>query len=754
MTHSHINQTINNQANTPADDDDKINISEYIDIIRDKKWFIIGVTASAFAIGVVYTMLAKPVYESNLLIQVEDSAGGSAAAQSLLGSASSLFEVKTPSTGEIEVLRSRMVIGRAVDETNFYIRATPNYIPLIGEWLATKSSDLSNPNLPGLKGYVSGKEKITVSKLTLPPQLEGTPITITALEANHYKISTDANNYEKTGEIGKPLTVTSTFGNIDILITELSGKPGASFTVTRDSRTRSIAALQDSLQLQEQGRQSGVIDVTLQDTDVSRLTTILNSIGRQYVRQNVERKAAEAEKSLAFLETQLPQFKKELDASEAAYNVFRNQNGTIALDDEARLALEQTVQLQTRLFEAEQQKRQMIAKFTENHPSVQTLNSQITAWRNEISKLNGRIKSMPQIQQSAVQFQRDIQVNTELYKSLLNNTMQLQLVKEGKTGNVRLLDDAEIPYAPVKPKKSLILALSIAIGLLLGLVIAIVRNLFFRAILNAREIEVETGMNVYATIPLSKTQKTLALQVSQRKPGVHILASAQPSDPAIESLRSLRTALQFAMLDANNNRVLITGPTPGLGKSFVSTNFAAILASGGRRVLLIDADMRKGHINQFFGIRRENGLSELIVGAIPQEQAINRNVTPGLDLITTGVLPPNPAELLMSDAFSKILNDISEKYDIVIIDTAPVLVAADTSAAAKNAGIVLLVARAELTHVGELTESIKKLNQSGSQVTGVLFNGIDTSRRYTGAYGYKYGSYRYASYDYAPQQEK
>jgi len=164
--------------------------------------------------------------------------------------------------------------------------------------------------------------------------------------------------------------------------------------------------------------------------------------------------------------------------------------------------------------------------------------------------------------------------------------------------------------------------------------------------------------------------------------------------------------------------------------------------------------MRKGYINQFFGLPREGGLSELIIASITTEQAIKRNVLPGLDLVTTGTFPPNPAELLMSESFSRSIDKLAEGYDMVIIDTAPVLVAADTAAAAKHAGIVLLVARSELTHTGELLESVKRLSHSGTQVNGVLFNGIDATRRYAGAYGYKYGGYRYAHYEYAPQTNK
>jgi tyrosine-protein kinase Etk/Wzc len=300
----------------------------------------------------------------------------------------------------------------------------------------------------------------------------------------------------------------------------------------------------------------------------------------------------------------------------------------------------------------------------------------------------------------------------------------------------------------VKPRRTLTVALALAAGLVGGILLALARNAFFRGIRNPQEVEVHTGLNVYSTIPLSSAQETMARKVAAKDPGVHVLAQIAPQDIAVESLRSLRTALQFAMLEAGNNRVLISGATPGVGKSFVSANFAAVLASTGKRVLLIDADLRKGHLNQYFGINRSGGLSELIAGTISTAQAIRRGILPNLDLITTGVLPPNPAELVVSSTCAKVLEGLSGQYDIVLIDTAPVLAAADTLSLAAHAGTLLLVARAGQTQIGELHETARRLAHAGKNATGVILNAIDLTRRHYGSYSYGYGGYKYRSYSY------
>lgn len=729
-----------------SDDADEIHLSEWIDILIDRKWLVASVTAVVLALGVAYALLSTPIYQSNLLIQVEDSA---ADAKGVLGEASTLFDVKTPSTGEIQVIRSRMVLGAAVDQTRAYIDAKPRYLPVVGLWLARRANELSEPGFFGMSGYVNGKESISVSRFDVPAELEDDqPFLLTTQGGGTYTLRHEALDQPLTGTVGQPLHQAIEGGAIDLLIDKLEGKPGAEFLVSRASQLRTIEDLQKRLQLSEQGKQSNVISVALEDSDRDRLSRILNAVGEQYVQQNVERKAAEAQKTLLFLDEQLPEFKRQLEASEDAYTRFRNKNGTVAFDEEAKGVLAQTIELQTKLLEAQQRRRELAARFTDINSRVKTIDGQIGAIEKEISGLNARVSRMPTLQQDALRLERDVRVNSGLYQSLQNNALQLRLVKEGKTGNVRLLDKAVKPKQPVKPQKSLILALALVLGLLAGAAVAIARSRFFAGIKDPQEIEAHTGLAVYSVVPFTAEQTTLDQSVAAGAKGIQLLAVTHPDSPPIEALRSLRIALQFATLEAGNNRVLITGATPGIGKSFVSGNFAAIMAHAGKRVLLIDADMRKGHLNKQFGLPREGGLSELLAGELSPQQAIRSQVLPNLDMLTTGKLPTNPADMLMSESFIRMLDMLSAQYELVVIDTPPVLVAADTAAVAPYMGAVLLVARADQTQLGELNESAKRLAHAGKAVSGVIFNGIDLTRRHYGSHGYRYGGYRYTAYKY------
>jgi len=731
---------------SPRDDDDVIHLSEYLDILIDRKWLVAGITLVAVVLGVASALLSTPIYQSNLLVQVEDSAPD---AKNFLGDTANLFDVKTPATGEIQIIRSRMVIGGAVEATRLYIDARPRRIPIVGEWLSRRAKELSEPGFLGMDGYVSGTEAVGIDKFDVPAVLEDQqPFMITAQAGDQYTLTHPDLSAPLTGTVGKLLSQETPDGPITLMVSKLDGKPGAEFIVSHASLLATIEDLQKRVQLSEQGKQSNVISVTLEDSDRDRLRRVLNAIGDQYVRQNIERKAAEAEKTLLFLDQQLPEFKKQLEVSEDAYASFRNKNGTIAFDEEAKAMLTQMVDLQKQLLESEQQRRDLRSRFTATNPKVGVIDGQISAIRRQLDQIDSRVSAMPVVQRDALRLERDVRVNGELYKSLLNSSLQLRLVKEGKVGNVRLLDKATEPKKPVRPQKPTIVAMSLVLGLLIGMAFAIVRSKMAGGINNPQEIEDRLGLNVYSVVPLALEQERIGQRIAGGVGGVQVLAVNEPESLAVESLRNLRISLQLTLMETGNNRVLITGATPGVGKSFVSGNFAAIMAEAGRRVLLIDADLRKGHLHTAFGLPRKGGLADILSGDMTSEQAIHSQVTPNLDVLTTGNYPFNPASMMLSSTLREFLEAMSARYDLVVIDSPPVLVAADAAAVAAHAGAILLVARDNLTQIGELNESVKRLAHAGQRVSGVVFNGMDLSRRHYGSYGYKYGGYRYTEYKY------
>jgi tyrosine-protein kinase Etk/Wzc len=725
-------------------DEDTINLASYLDLLFDNRWLIAGIALLVTLLGSAYAFMATPVYEANILVQVEDSASSS---KNVLGDLSSVFDLKTAATAEMEILRSRFVITRAVNNALLYISVEPKYFPIVGRWMARRNTMLSQPGFFGAGGYVWGTEAAQVTMFNVPKQFEGAAFELTATGGNGYRLSLPDEHGYLTGTVGETVLKQTGFGMFEIRVEKMAANAGAQFTIVRAPILASVERLQSALSISEKGKQSGIIGVSMEGTDPAKTAGTLNEIGREYIRQNVERKSEEAEKSLAFLDKQLPEMKVSLEAAEVKYNNLRNSRGTIDLGEEAKTVLQQSVVSQTRMVELKQKRDELLTRFQNANPFVEAVNRQIGTLNAEIDSTNAKIKRLPSVEQDVFRLTRDVKVNTDLYTALLNNAQQLRLVKASKVGNARLLDVAESPLRPVRPKRLIVMAISLLIGLLLGVVGAFVRKNLFGGIDDPHEIEQMLGLTVSAAIPHSEKQDELYDFMQSNPQKVSVLAHDDPTDAAIESLRSFRTALQFSMLGSKNNIVMISGATPGVGKSFVSVNFAAVLASTGKKVLLIDADLRKGYLQRYFGLKRPNGLSELIAGQQSLDASIHRDVVENVDFISTGVLPPRPAELLAHENFTDCLKQVSARYDIVIIDTAPVLAVSDALVVSTQVGTIFNIVRGGVSTMGEIEEAVKRFKQSGAVVSGIVFNDLKPR---VGRYGYgsKYGKYRYAQYKY------
>ncbi|AXE95227.1 polysaccharide biosynthesis tyrosine autokinase [Paraburkholderia terricola] len=740
---------MNNRLDLMAEDHAEADsdLIRYLDIVVANRWLIGSIFAVVVLLGAAYTFLAKPTYEADIMIQVEED--NPTSATSLLGGVSSLFDVKTEAEGELEILRSRMVVDQAVNNLRLYIDARPRYFPLIGWRIADSAKSLSDPGLLGWGGFCWGTESIDVREFEVPKTLEGERFKLTLLENHRFRLVQSDLDAPIEGVIGIPVDVDQGVGRIHLLVAGVNAKPGAVFNLTRESKLQTLTDLQQKLNMQQKGKQSDIITGTLRGGDPQQISAILTQIGDAYVAQNVKRKAAEAEKSSQFLEGLLPGLKHELEGAEKRYNAMRNRRGTFDVGLEAQTFLQESVAAQSGLLDLQQKRADLATRYAPGHPAIVALGQQIDAMKAKLGDVNGRMKRLPNLEQDAVSLMRDVQVAQEIYVGTLNNIQQLKLVAAGKVGNVRQVDEARQPEEPVWPKKPLVIGLAAIAGLMLGIGTAFAREMLYGGVTDAQDIERYAGLNVYGAIPLSQAQKSLNMGMLSGKASRYLLAESNPGDPSIESLRSLRTALSFAMLEAPNNRLLLTGPTPGVGKSFTSANLAAVLCGGNKRVLLVDADMRRGHLHQYFGCARGQGLSNVLAGQATVEAAIQHAVSPGLDLLTTGSIPPNASELLFSDRMNRLMESLGERYDMVVIDTPPVLAVADAPLMAAIAGTVLLVARFQKTAIGELTESARQLQRANAPLKGVIFNGVDAR-----AFGYrsKYGAYRYVAYQYESQK--
>ncbi|MDL2354105.1 MAG: polysaccharide biosynthesis tyrosine autokinase [Pseudomonadota bacterium] len=702
--------------------DPAVDLKGYFNTLYDSRWLIGAITMLVTVMAVLYVLVAKPVFEANLMIHVEEESPN--ASKNILSEASSLFETKKAAIAEMELLRSRMVVSRAVDNLQLYVDAQPKYFPVAGLWIANQANGaLSTPGIFGWNGYVWGGEAMEVAVFNVPDGLQNREFTITALAGQRYRFGGGGGAPAFEAAVGQRYQVPTRDGSLELKVERLLGAPGAQFRLRRMSRLGTIERIQNAMVITEQGKMSGVIEVRLQGDSAKRINQLLSEIGREYMRQNLARKTEEAEKSLAFLNQQLPILKRQLEQSEDKYNQFRNAHGTIDLREEARMSLQQAAAARTRRLDLIQKKTELLSRFTEDHPIVKGINGQRREVDAEIDDVAKRIRTLPVLEQDETRLTREIKVNTDLYTALSNTAQQLRLISVGRVSNVRMIDAPMSPEKAIKPNRPLIVVLAMVIGLFLGTALAITRKAMKGGIDDPGKIErLLRSRVVYASIPHSANQERLARRGRSEGGALPLLAQAMPEDIAIEALRSFRAALQFSMPHFKNNIVMLAGPTRNLGKSFLSANFAVVMAASGKRVLLIDADLRNGHLHRYFGVSRDDGLSKAITGAMPVEQVIHRAVMENLDFIPTGALPPNRAEFLLHLNFGELLETVSANYDLVLLDPPPILAVADSLIIGAHAGAVFILTRAGITTEGEINESIKRLNHAGISPHGVLFN--------------------------------
>jgi tyrosine-protein kinase Etk/Wzc len=703
-------------------DEPPVSFKTYFNTLYDSRW-LIGIITTLLTVGALfYALVAKPVYEANLMIHVEEESPN--ASKNILSEASSLFETKKAAIAEMELLRSRMVISRAVDNLQLYVEVQPLYFPIAGSWLADRAKGaLSRPGFFGWGGYVWGGERLDVGIFNVPDALLGRDFLLTALGTERFRFNGGNGAPAFEGMIGQLYVVPTADGTMQLKVAQIYAMPGAQFRMRRLARLGTIERIQNAMVITEQGKQSGVIEVKLQGENAKRINMLLSAIGREYLRQNLARKTEEAEKSLAFLNQQLPILKRQLEQSEDRYNQFRNAHGTIDLREEARMSLQQAAAARTRRLDLMQKKTELLSRFTEDHPIVKGINGQRREVDAEIDDVAKRIRALPSLEQDETRLTREIKVNTDLYTALSNTAQQLRLISVGRVSNVRLIDAPMAPERPVRPNRPLIVALAAIMGMFVSVVLAFARKGIRSGIDEPGKIErMLHARVVYATIPHSDTQEKMVRKARGVATSLPLLATEAPGDMAIESLRSFRAALQFSMPHFKNNIVMLSGPTRNLGKSFISANLAAVVAASGKRVLLIDADLRHGHLHRYFGVDRENGLTKAITGADSVENIIYHDVVENLDFIPTGPLPPNRSEFLLRLNFSQLLASVSTNYDLVLIDPPPILAVADALIIGAHAGAVFILARADVTTEGEINESIKRLNHAGIAPQGVLFN--------------------------------
>ncbi|MCR4181025.1 polysaccharide biosynthesis tyrosine autokinase [Providencia vermicola] len=679
-----------NTTKTSSAASDEIDLLALFKILKSSYLKIGFFTLFFIVIGAAYSFLATPIYQANATLQYDKMSQ-----VSLLDQMSDVMPFANSNSqvdSEIEVIKSRMVLGKTVADLNLDTQVAP----------------------AGFFDRLWGdKASVAISLYSLPEHLIGEPAILTYLGENRYALHIDNQTVEgKVGELLKQ-------DEISLLVSSINAEVGQEFTLVKNARYSTIENLRNTLTIAEVGKGTGIINMAIKGADKTENVQILNSIIQNYVDQNTERKKEVTNNTLLFLDEYLPKIKTKLDNYENQLNTFRKKNESIDLSLEAKSALDSALQVEEKLNELTFKEVEIQQLYTRNHPAYQSLLDKRQQLLREKEKISKAIQKLPNTQQQIVRLTRDVESEQAIYNQLVAKQQELSVLNSGITADVRIIDSAESQPNAVAPKKALILVLAAILGFIVGCAYVIAREFFNNKIKGTEDIDA-LGINVYATIPFSTYEKKLIAEGNK-----HPLALENPADTAVEAIRSLRTSVYFSVMNQGNNLVMVTSASPGVGKSFVTSNMAVVLANAGKKVLLIDTDLRKGRIHKAFGLSNKLGLSDYLSQSDTSQPNIHNSVIENLDVICRGKNVTHSSELLMSERFKRLLDTVKGQYDIVVIDTAPILAITDSAIIGKYVGTSLLIAYYGVNTVKDIELSLKRFKQNEIEITGVILNGID-----------------------------
>lgn len=715
----------NKVMTAPREESTGFDLGHLLGQLIDHRWIIVAVTAFFMLVGTLYTLFATPIYSADAMVQVEQKN-----TSTVLSDLQSIMPATPESDTEIQILESRMVIGKTVSDLGLDTVVEQKYFPVIGK---------------GLSRLMGNKPaQLAISRLEIPRTVDKRSVELEVTGPTTYTVSKDGDELFK-GQVGR----LEQHGEITMLVSDIQADKGTSFTVTKLNELQAINSVLANLTVADKGKDTGVLGLQYLGEDPDHISKVLNQIVNNYLLQNVERKSEQAEKSLEFLRNQLPQVRAKLDDAENKLNTFRRQNESVDMSLEAKSALDSSVSVQSQLNELTFREAEVSQLFTKDHPTYRALLEKRKTLEGEQAQLNKKISQMPQTQQEILRLTRDVQSGQEIYMQLLNRQQELGISKASTVGDVRIIDNAETANAPVAPKKALLIAASLLLGLIVSVGLVLLKAMLHHGIENPEQLE-ELGMNVYASVPLSEWQRKKDTEALARRghkvktdPHETLLALGNPTDLSIEAIRSLRTSLHFAMMEAKNNILMITGASPGIGKTFICANLATLVAKAGQRVLFIDGDMRRGYTHELIGAENKSGLSNVLSGKTEFSPALIQRGPYGFDFLPRGQVPPNPSELLMHRRMGELLDWASKNYDLVLIDTPPILAVTDASIIGKLAGTSLMVARFETNTTKEIDVSFKRFAQNGIEIKGVILNAVVRKAANSYGYGYDYYDYEY-----------
>ncbi|HEX6940747.1 MAG TPA: polysaccharide biosynthesis tyrosine autokinase [Longimicrobiales bacterium] len=775
--------------------DDEIDLRDVWHLLLRNRWLIAGCTAVVVALAGVLTIVATPVYEASTSIRIDEEQTRLPVLD-ILQTLSGGSEVET----EMEVLRSRTLAEMVVDSLGLqlavveparvarkeildYVRVS-RYAPEATYVLRRQDDgrfearDVENDVDLGTFGIgeridLGGATVVLAPGAAAHEEIElATSLFEDAVESLRETVSITRPNREANIVIARyesPDTalvhqVLNKLAEVFIAQRQQIQKTQARSTVDFlreqiDTMTAQLTAAEEALRRFREGAQ------------VVSLETEASAQVQQLAELQAQRNAYDAER--AALAALLEEVRSAPAGAAGEPSPFRRLMGFPSL-----LRNQAASELLRSLAEVENQRANLLRTLTMQHPDVQILTGRIRELENQLRSiavtylqgLTNQVASLDatlarfgdqlaEIPAKEVQFarlKRQTVVLEEIYTLLQTRLKEAEIAQAVDDPTVRVVDPAVRPLEPIRPRTLLNLALGAVLGLMLGVGIAFLREFMDTTVHTREDVQEATGAPVLGLIPRIRAGAVSANGTggprAARARGhdapqqleARLVTGHDPRNPVSEAYRSLRTNITFSRLEQAPKTLVFTSPTPGEGKSTTSANLAITLAQQGLKVLLVDADLRRGVLNSVFHTQREPGLSNVLLGTRSFEEAKERvhlGESGTLDFLASGTFPPNPAELLGSARMRALLERLEAEYDAIILDAPPLNVVTDAALLGTNADGVIIVARAGRTEKAALSFAVEQLRNVRAGVLGAVLNDIDYKRdaRYSG----KYGSYGY-----------
>lgn len=752
-----MNTDSKNLSNSASkEDNDEIDLMALLFAILRGWKTIVFFAVLGLIVGVLYSRYVNPTFKSDAIIQIEENSKGAAALgadiSELIGSQASKAEA------EAELIRSRMILEPVVNLLHLRIRLSDPNVSAIDR-IKSNSTD-TQINKPEGVSLKTEDGNVEISQFNVSQEYLNQPFTLTR-SATGFVLSNGFDDFK--GQIGKAHQFRGTDGQIQITVNDLPAD-GYPINITKQSLQTTTEQINADLSVVEKGKQTGIIQLSMTGANQQQTSLILKKIVLSYIDQNQSRGSEETTKTISFMETQIPTLKKKLEDSEAIFNEFRKKYGTIDVSKEAELLLTESSQIDVQLNELKLKKADLTTFYTEEHPLVMQINEQLAVLNDRKNEIDDTIAGLPEIQREFLQLSADSAINREIYLTLLKNYEQLKIVKAGQIGFARIIDLPINNFKAIAPKKLLIIILATLLGSMLGTMLVLLKNMLRNVVKDPERLEAKTGVPVVATVPRSPL--LTRLRKSNKKAPNRLLAYVDNNSLSYEAIKSLRTNLMFGMpaqgrAGQRAKVILITGESPGVGKSFISSNLTEVFAQLDKKVLIMDADMRLGELHKMFSMSQDNGLADYLsqdtthlskdnaqVSKIVANQEgylasfIHPTGIDNIDFMARGQHPRNPASLLANGSFDHLIKELNLHYDYIVIDSPPVLAASDAMILSQYADKVLMVARYDKSIEGQVVYAVNQMNKANIKVDGIILNDVQQGllSKYSYHYSYAYGN--------------